>query len=92
VRVRYYIDPATGLPHIYHHGITENEVEEILDCPAQDVRGRNNSRIAIGQTAAGRYVKVIYTVDPSPDSVFVVTAYELRPKAKRAVKRRARKK
>jgi hypothetical protein len=92
VRVRYYIDPATELPHIYEHGINESEVEEILDFPKQDLRGPNNSRIAIGQTAAGRYLKVIYAVDPWPDSVFVITAYELRPKAKRAVRRRARKK
>ena len=92
MRIRYYIDPTTGLAHIYQHGITEDEVEEILDNPSQDLRGTNNSRLAIGQTAAGRYLKVIYTVDPLPDSVFVITAYELRPKAKRALRRRARKK
>ena len=39
--IRYYIDPATGLPHIYEHGISESEVEEILDNPTQDLRGQN---------------------------------------------------
>jgi hypothetical protein len=92
VAIRYYLDPATGLPHIYEHGISEREVEEILDNPTQDLHGQNYSRIAIGQTAAGRYLKVIYAIDVRPDSVFVITAYELRPKAKRAVRRRARKK
>jgi len=92
VAIRYHIDPATGVPHIYEHGISESEVEEVLDNPTQDLRGQNHSRIAIGQTAAGRYLKVIYAVDPWPDLVFVITAYELRPKAKRAVRRRARKK
>ena len=28
--VRYYIDPETGLPHIYNHSVTEEEVEEVL--------------------------------------------------------------
>ena len=61
-------DPATGVPHIYEHGISESEVEEVLDNPTQDLRGQNHSRIAIGQTAAGRYLKVIYAVDPWPDA------------------------
>jgi hypothetical protein len=92
VRIRYYIDPATGLPHIYEHEVSEGEVEGILGKPLQDIRGRNDSRIAIGQTEAGRYLKVIYVSDPVPDSVFVITAYELGPKAKRAVRRKRRKK
>ena len=57
-----------------------------------DIRGRNDPRIAIGQTGEGRYLRVIYVPDPVPDSVFVITAYELGPKAKRAIRRRKRKK
>ena len=86
MRVRYYIDPATGLPHIYGHDVSEREVEAILERPLQDIRGRADSRIAIGQTEGGRYLKVIYAPDPVPDSVFVITAYELGPKAKRAIR------
>jgi len=92
VRVRYYIDPATGLPHIYGHDVSEREVEAILERPLQDIRGRADSRIAIGQTEGGRYLKVIYVPDPVPESVFVITAYELGPKAKRAIRRKRRKK
>ncbi len=87
MQVRYYIDPATGLPHIYQHDVSEQEVEAVLGGPLQDIRGRDDSRIAIGQTGAGRYLKVIYVTDSVPDSVFVVTAYELGPKAKRAIRR-----
>lgn len=90
--IRYHIDPSTGLPHIYKHNIAEHEVEDILREPSQDIRGRDDSRIAIGQTSAGRYWRVIYVPDPVPDSVFVITAYELGPKAKRAIRRRKRKK
>ena len=92
MRIRYYIDPETGLPHIYQHGITEDEVEDVLSHPIHDLRGRDESRMAIGQTEAGRYLKVVYTIDPAPDSVFVITAYELAAKAKRAVRRKRRKK
>ena len=88
---RYYIDPVTDLPHIYNHDVSEQEVEDILARPLQDIRGREDSRIALGQTEEGRYVKVIYVPDPIPESVFVITAYELGPKAKRALRRRRRK-
>ena len=29
VEFRYYLDPETGQPHIYDHGVTEAEVEWI---------------------------------------------------------------
>jgi hypothetical protein len=40
----------------------------------QDLRGREDARIAIGQTEEGRYLRVIYVPDPIPQSVFVITA------------------
>ena len=92
MQVRYHIDPATGQPHIFGHNVFEQEVEDILSRPLQDIRGRDDSRIAIGQTQAGRYLKVIYVPDPVPNSVFVVSAYELGLKAKRAIRRRRRRK
>jgi len=92
VQIRYHMDPKTGLPHIYEHNVSEQEVEDVLRGPLQDVRGRENSRIAIGQTEEGRYLRVIYVPDPVPDSVFVITAYELGSKAKRAIRRRKKKK
>ena len=44
----------------------------------------------VGQTSAGRYLQVIYVPDEDPESVFVITAYELRGKAKTAFRRRQR--
>jgi len=90
VDVRYYIDPETGQPHIYRHSVSEAEVEDVLSRPWEDRAGREGSRIALGQTRAGRYLRVIYVPDPGPDSVFVITAYELGPKTKRALRRRRR--
>lgn len=74
MQIRYHTDPATGLPHIYRHNVSEQEVEDILGRPLQDIRGRDDSRIAIGQTEEGRYLRVIYVPDPLPASVFVITA------------------
>jgi hypothetical protein len=90
--IRFYIDPETDLPHIYNHSISEDEVEDILRTPGEDRPGRDNSRMAIGQTQVGRYLKVIYVPDPGLHSLFVITAYELIGKPLTAYRRRKRKK
>jgi hypothetical protein len=92
VNIRFYIDPATDLPHIYDHDVEEEEVEDVLDNPGEDRPGRDGSRVAIGQTRGGRLLRVIYVRDPQPDSVFVVTAYELSGKPLLTYRRRLRKK
>ncbi len=88
VTVRFYIDPTTSLPHIYGHAVDESEVEDVLARPMEDRAGRDDSRIALGQTEAGRYLRVIYVPDPTPGSVFVITAYELGERARKALRRR----
>jgi hypothetical protein len=92
MNIRYYIDPAIGLPHIYKHEVDENEVEDILSRPGEDKRGRDNSRVATGQTQAGRYLCVIYVLDALSNSIFVITAYDLRGKTLAAYRRRRQKK
>ena len=89
---RYSLDPDTGQPHIYGHGVSEREVDEVLRGPGEDLPAARNSRMKLGQTAAGRYLQVIYVPDEDPTSVFVITAYELRGKAKKAYRRRQRRK
>ena len=88
--IRYYFDPETRLPHIYGHGVTEGEVESVLRSPGEDLPGSCGSRMKIGQTSVGRYLQVIYVPDEHPQSVFVITAYELQGKAKQAYRRRRR--
>lgn len=90
MNVRFYIDPETGLPHIYNHDVDEDEVEDVLRNPGEDRVGREESRVAIGQTRSGRYLRVIYVPDVEPDSVFVITAYELKGKPLTAYRRRQR--
>jgi len=91
MKIRYYIDPETELPHIYGHKVHEAEVEEVLTTPGEDRPGQEGSRIAIGQTSNGRYLRVIYVPDTIPNSVFVITAYELKGKPLFAYRRRRRK-
>ena len=88
--IRYHLDPDTGQPHIYGHGVTEAEVEYVLQHPGEDRPGSDGSRHALGQTAAGRYLRVIYVPDEGEESVFVVTAYELQGKPLQAYRRRKR--
>ena len=68
--------------------MTEAEVEDVLRRPGEDVRGRNDTRLALGQAQNGRYLQVVYVPDPIPGSVFVITAYGLSRKPLAAYKRR----
>jgi len=92
LQARFYIDPVTDLPHIFGHGVMDEEVIEVLERPAEDRSGREGSRVALGQTVSGRFLRIIYVPDPEPDSVFVITAYDLTGKALAAFRRRRRKK
>ena len=92
MNIRYYIDPETELPHIYRHDVEETEVEDVLSTPGEDRLGREGSRVAIGRTSEGRYLRVIYVPDPAPNSVFVITAYELQGNPLIAYRRRRRRK
>jgi hypothetical protein len=90
MKVRYYIDPSTDEPHIHNHGVTEAEVEDVLSRPGEDRPGADGARVAVGQSSAGRYLRVVYVAEV--DGVFVVTAYDLSGKALLAYRRRKRRK
>ena len=92
MKLRFWIDPETGLPHIYDHGVTEEEVQQVLSRPKLNFPEGKRSRIVLGQTSAGRPLKVVYVPDEDADSGFVVTAYELRGKALKAFRRAVRRK
>ncbi len=92
MELRFWNDPESGQPHIYQHGITEDEVRQVLLQPGVTLRGDRNSRTIMGQTAAGRCIKVVFCPDPGWGSGFVVTAYELRGKPLKAYRRAMRRK
>jgi Domain of unknown function (DUF4258) len=92
VDLHFFLDPETGEPHIYGHGVTEEELEEVLSNPSEERPGRGSSRVVIGATEAGRVLRVIYASDPDPPALFVITAYDLRGKPLAAYRRRQRRK
>jgi uncharacterized protein DUF4258 len=91
VNVRFNLNPD-GEPHIYDHGISEEEVDEALARPLIQTAGREDSRILIGRTAAGRVLKIIFADAHDGDGIFVITAFDLPPKQLRALERRLKRK
>lgn len=92
LNIRYYFDEELDCLHIHKHNVYENEVEDILTNPIEDRQGKDGSRVALGKTSGGRFLKVIYVPDTEPDSVFVITSYDLSGKALAAFKKRRKKK
>jgi uncharacterized DUF497 family protein len=90
--VKFFIDPEMGKPHIHNHGVSEAEVRQVLARPGLVLKGREDSRFALGQTEAGRFLKVVYAPRKEGQGIFVITAYELRGKELRAYRRRRRRK
>lgn len=68
--------------------LTEDEVADVIQNSGEDRPGREDARVAIGQTRAGRYLRVIYV--PEVGGAFVIRAYELRGKPLIAYRRRRR--
>ena len=92
MELRFWTDPETGLPHIYNHGVTEEEVRQVLARPGLNRRSEGNSRSIMGQTLAGRHLKVVFVPDSDGGGGFVVTAYELRGKGLKSYRRDQRRK
>lgn len=90
MKLRFHVDDDTGEPHVFGHYVSELEVAEVLRRPLQDQPGSEGSRLALGQTAAGRFLKVIYVPDEIGDGIFVITAYDLKGKALQALRRQLR--
>jgi hypothetical protein len=53
MKVRFYIDPDSGEPHIGRHGVTEEEVCDVLTRPLEDRPGRDGSRVALARPRRG---------------------------------------
>ncbi len=90
LQIRFHTDAETGLAHIRDHGVREYEVEEVLRHPGEDRPGAEGAWVAIGQTEAGRHLRVVYVPEPERDGAFVITAYELRGKPLLAYRGRRR--
>jgi hypothetical protein len=74
----FHIDPETRESHLHQHGVTEEEVEEVMAKPGDDFPAREGSRIALGQTEAGRTGK-----PASISSIFLVLTFARARRRKR---------
>jgi uncharacterized DUF497 family protein len=73
-------DPDGNVAHIEEHGLTIDEVEEVLLDPRNPVdRSRTSDRsMTFGYTSTGRYIAVAWEViDDAPLMVRPITAYEV---------------
>jgi len=70
-------DPDGNVQHCAEHGITKEEVEEILQHAADADVSRSSGRpVVFGDTSTGRHLMVVYeTVEAG--TVYPITAYEV---------------
>ena len=70
-------EPGGNVEHIAQHGLTPDDVEEVLFCPLDhDISRFSGLPIVFGFTPAGRYILVVYEqVDEI--TIYPVTAYEV---------------
>ncbi|MCI0457108.1 MAG: DUF4258 domain-containing protein [Gemmataceae bacterium] len=86
-------DPDGNVQHIAEHGITQDEVEEVLRAGhGKAVASRSSGQlVTFGWTSTGKYIAVVFDyVDDDPPSVRPVTAFEAPPPATRKGKKRGR--
>jgi hypothetical protein len=71
-------DPQGNIQHIAQHGVTPEEVEEVLnDRHSRTAHSNSSGRpITFGWTGAHRYLAVVWEVaDEDPLTVYPITAY-----------------
>jgi uncharacterized DUF497 family protein len=72
-------DSDGNVQHIAGHGITIEEVEEVLlDRDSEDTISRSTGRpITFGYTSSGRYLAVVWEhIDDDPLTIYPITAYD----------------
>jgi hypothetical protein len=77
-------DPDGNVAHIAGHGITQDEVEEVVGNPANPTVPSDSSGrpITFGWTEGGRYLGVVWEhVSDDPRTIKPVTAFEAPPPA-----------
>jgi hypothetical protein len=83
-------DPDGNVNHCLEHGVTVDEVEEILQNGRNETifNERHETWNTFGYTSAGRHLLVAWTVvHDDPRTIYPVTAYET-PERQRVSKRK----
>lgn len=71
-------EPEGNFEHIAEHGLTVDEVEEVLYAATEVVASQSSGRpIVFGDTSTGKHIAVVFeVVDEDPLTVYPVTAFE----------------
>ncbi|MCI0360407.1 MAG: hypothetical protein L0211_18175 [Planctomycetaceae bacterium] len=71
-------DVGGNVQHIGEHGLTIEEVEEVLFAATEVLASNSSGRpLVFGTTSSGKYIAVVFDViDEDPLVVYPVTAYE----------------
>lgn len=74
-------EPDGNVRHIAEHGISVEEVEEVLYAAVEVIASQSSGRpLTFGETSTGKYLAVVFEiVDADPLCVYPVTAYETEP-------------
>ena len=90
MHIRFYRDPATGEPSTT---MMSQKMKSKMSSVAQVKTTWVGKGLVLPSVRHGLEVfRVIYVPDPEPDSIFVITAYELRGKPLTVYRRRQRRK
>jgi len=70
-------DPDGNVQHCAAHGVTKEEVEEVLQNATDADISRSSGRpVVFGDTSTGRHLVVVYE-EVDDDTVYPITAYEV---------------
>lgn len=87
-------DPQGNVRHLAEHGISKDEVREVLENPTNSsARSRlSGEDVTFGYTATGRYLIVVWShVDDDPLTVYPITVYDVPEPRTKPSKRSGRK-
>jgi uncharacterized DUF497 family protein len=70
-------DPEGNVVHCAEHGVTKDEIEEVLqNATDADVSRSSGRPVVFGDTNSGRHLMVVYEVIDA-ETVYPITAYEV---------------
>jgi len=70
-------DPDGNVQHCAEHGVTKEEVEEVLlNATDTDISQSSGRPVVFGDASTGRHLMVVYD-EIDEDTIYPVTAYEV---------------
>ena len=76
-------DPDGNVQHCAEHGVSKEEVEEVLENATDADISRSSGRpVVFGDTSAGRHLMVVYE-EVDEDTIYPVTAFEVPPRQRK---------